>query len=921
MAPTSTLHVGATLTLAFACLSLLSVVAGAASCQSYTGLSPAPQLWSTVFGTAATVTGPLYVTSPVVYDVSAQHVVGGIFVNASAAFYVQDRGAGQSASLTTDFISVQGLLQVGSSGCPLQSVFTFNMNGGAQMPYIAHATATPMLKAIVVWMGGSIELHGAKGLTAPAGSGVSWTRLAGNLAAGATVATLADHVHTGSINDWQVGDRVIVGTTDYDPYQTEEVVVTGFPAANQVSFSPALLYAHFGSWTYGSDQRASVGLLTRNIILTTTVERWTGTSDPATAPGTLGTHIMVMAGFVACHVEGLNIQYGGQGDFQARYPFHWHLAGAVPAGTYLRASSIEDSLFRGVTIHGTQYAVVEDVVAYNITGHCWFLEDGAEWGNLINHNLAALVRLKTTGFYLGSDMQPFGLSTYWLTNPNNTFTNNVAAGSEGTGVWFEMRSAVEGPSYLTGLYNGYQPYAAPQGPMTNNIWHSCIHGANMEGGGFDPQDNVPPPNPTQLHQNLAGIQPPPSSNDGRQVLINNSFWKIGQECFWARAFQVDVINCTFADCGGDALQIAGSGGHPTQRGAGRIIGTRFVGLSENRGSPNTPTVHANGIGGPYQQWYTDAYLGSFSLASGASLVGWRIYDGPNHAIGCTFEQYPNFHFLPGHNNVSNYAIAPRNGNVFFMQSLSSIESSTFINVTTRFQSIDPNNVPITWSDGSKNTVIYDVDGSLSGFPYYYCLSHEFAYYQGPGCVTNSQYDMCCPQSYLTSQILCLDREAFGNYETTDAAGQLACPGPGAPTNGANIMHQTRLDVSGVDLSVNSSAYDLWMQNGNEQWNTLWAANTSYLISFDQYTPSWTGFQIANTYVGDWLEFAYCLPANAVVEGVVRGRALAAYGVSPTWALYSRQQHARTPTTILVASNAVTHLRSSLLLSRAVLTVW
>ena len=564
----------------------------------------------------------------------------------------------------------------------------------------------------------------------------------------------------------------------------------------------------------------------------------------------------------------------------------------MPAGTYFRASSIEDSLFRAVTIHGTQYAVVEDIVAYNITGHCWFLEDGAEWGNVLNHNLGALVRLKTTGFYLGSDKQQFGLSTFWMTNPNNTFTNNVAAGSEGTGIWWEMRSLVEGPSFSTGLYDGYQPYTAPQGPMRNNIWHSMIHGGNMEGGGFDPQDNIPPPNQNpQLHQNLAGIQPPATSYDGRQVLINNSFWKIGQECFWARAFQVDVINCTFADCGGDAVQIAGSGGHPTARGAGRIINTLFVGHSDNHGSQNTPNAGFN-----YQQWYTDKYLGSFSLPSGANLVGWRIYDGPNHLIGSAFVQYPDFTFMPGNNYVPNFAIAPRNGNSFFMQSLSSVESTTFTNVVTKFRSIDPENNPTFWSDGSKNTLVYDIDGSLSGNAYYYCLSHNFAYYQGPGCVVDASYDMCCPQSYLTSQVLCLDREWYGNYGNSVPAGPTgACPGPGVPTNGVNVMHQTRLDVAGADLSVNSTAYDLWLQNGNEQWNTLWSANTSYLISFDQYTPSWTAFQIANTYVGDWLEFAFCLPAGAVVQDVQRGRAMAAWGVSPTWAIYSRHNNTHTYT--------------------------
>ena len=236
--------------------------------------------------------------------------------------------------------------------------------------------------------------------------------------------------------------------------------------------------------------------------------------------------------------------------------------------------------------------------------------------------------------------------------------------------------------------------------------------------------------------------------------------------------------------------------------------------------------------------------------------------------------------MPGNNHVRNFAIAPRNGNVFFMQSLNSIESSTFTNVVTRFQAYESGSNPVTWSDGTKNSVLYDMDGSLSGHSNYYCLSHFFQYYVGPGCVSNPTYDMCCPQQYLTSEVLCLDREAYGNYQVNDTAGLPACPA-------VNVMHQTRLDVQGADLSINASVYDLYQVNGNEQFNTLWAVNASYLISFDDYSPSWTGFQIANTYAGDWVNFAYCLPANAEVVEVRRGRALAAWGVSPTWAIYSQ----------------------------------
>src|ERR1700728_3171245 len=85
----------------------LAAVQSAAGCQSYDGLTP--QLWSSVFGSDATLIGPLFILSPIIFDVPSQSVPGGVFINATGALYIEDRGVGQAASLTTDFISVQGL--------------------------------------------------------------------------------------------------------------------------------------------------------------------------------------------------------------------------------------------------------------------------------------------------------------------------------------------------------------------------------------------------------------------------------------------------------------------------------------------------------------------------------------------------------------------------------------------------------------------------------------------------------------------------------------------------------------------------------------------------------------------------------------------------------------------------------------------
>jgi cell migration-inducing and hyaluronan-binding protein len=66
------------------------------------------------------------------------------------------------------------------------------------------------------------------------------------------------------------------------------------------------------------------------------------------------------------------------------------MAGQVPAGTYVRASSVHDSLFRAITLHGTQGVLLEGNSAFDIAGHAYFLEDGAEWGNTLRGNLGML---------------------------------------------------------------------------------------------------------------------------------------------------------------------------------------------------------------------------------------------------------------------------------------------------------------------------------------------------------------------------------------------------------------------------------------------------------------------------------------------------------------------------------------------------
>ena len=76
------------------------------------------------------------------------------------------------------------------------------------------------------------------------------------------------------------------------------------------------------------------------------------------------------------------------------------------------------------------------VVCYDNIGHAYFLEDGAETGNVFEGNLGLATRRPATGEQvLPSDVAP---ATFWITNPDNTYRRNVAAGSSGFGFWFAL---------------------------------------------------------------------------------------------------------------------------------------------------------------------------------------------------------------------------------------------------------------------------------------------------------------------------------------------------------------------------------------------------------------------------------------------------------------------------------------------------
>ena len=322
----------------------------------------------------------------------------------------------QDLELTAGHIVVLGTLRVGTNAAPFQHRAVITLTGTA-----AEGDVMGMGNRVLGVSGGTLDLHGEARL--------GWARLSATASSGATQLQLEQ------APDWRAGDRLIVASTDFDPDHAEVVTVASV-SGSAVMLAEPLEFSHYGELQTIAgvtvDERAEVGLLTRNVTVR---------GDSATSQDGFGGHIMGMGGTL--RVSGVTLRFMGQKSLLARYPMHWHMMGAVD-GQYFTGSSVWGSFNRCVTVHGSDNARVEGNVCHDHLGHGYFLEDGAETGNLIAGNLGLGTRTTDVGA-LATDSRA---ATFWITNPDNTVRGNAAAGSEAFGFWYAL------PASPTGLSTG-----------------------------------------------------------------------------------------------------------------------------------------------------------------------------------------------------------------------------------------------------------------------------------------------------------------------------------------------------------------------------------------------------------------------------------------------------------------------------------
>lgn len=348
--------------------------------------------------------------------------------------------------------------------------------------------------------GGRIEMWGAAALP--------WTRLALSAQAGDRSIRLQIPP------DWKRGDRIVIAPSGYDALETEQRTIASVTGTTVTLDSP-LRYGHWGAISNGVDERAEVGLLSHTITIQ---------GESTASHNGLGGQVLILAGGTL-HASDVAFEGLGQRGQLGKYPVHFHLSGNAH-GSFIEGSSIAHSNNRCVAIHGTQGVVARNNVAFDTIGHCYFLEDGIETGNTLEGNLGLLTRAADArSAILPSDVLP---ATYWITNPDNIVRNNVAAGSQGNGFWYNLSPHPTGPSATSALWPRRTPLAA----FSGNVSHT-----NEMNGLF-----------VDILQNPPGVTEAPNY-DPPEIADFAAFtsYKNRRRGAWLRGTKLRLTNATIAD--------------------------------------------------------------------------------------------------------------------------------------------------------------------------------------------------------------------------------------------------------------------------------------------------------------------------------------------------------------------------------------
>ena len=363
-------------------------------------------------------------------------------------------------------------------------------------------------------------------------------------------------------------------------------------------------------------------------------------------------------------------------------------------------------------------------------GHCFFLEDGIEHGNEFVKNLAIQIKCHTSKPCVPTNLAANGerdstyanrqayremsfhgntllpsdntVASYWITNPDNSFIDNVAAGSDENGFWLSLPEHPQGKFKDAEVSKTIWPRRTPLRAFRGNVAHS-----NFDGFMFDRniyEDNtfglatipfLPLTNPADL------------DSEGVETHFESlTSYKNRNGGLWSRGDLFIFSDLKLAD---NAIGMTPSAGDiGSSRFKTRLVDSLVVGETDNHGNPVTKEEMAYGRSLPKR------------LIPDFPIRGYEYYDYRHDVVNTTFVNFQD-------NN--------QRGSGALSWLLYTGAGVTTENTVTRAKYINAKPVYFPKIDsrfdsdnrgGSayRTAAIHDLDGSTTGIPDSYVLLHD-----------------------------------------------------------------------------------------------------------------------------------------------------------------------------------------------------
>ena len=600
--------------------------------------------------------------------------------------------------VSTEWVMVHGELEIGTEARPHTRKATITLTDNVKDEDFGGLGGNDRSDRGIMLMGGTLNLHGNRTN--------SWTKLSKTAEAG------SDSIEVLNAANWRTGDMIVLASTDFDPHQAERRTISAI-RGNTITLDKKLDYMHYGKITFDVDERGEVGMLSRNIVIQ---------ASPDADQTLFGGHIMAMLGS-KMFVDGVELNRMGQNMHLARYPIHWHLIGDAQ-GQYIKNSAIHDTYSRCVTVHGTNDLHIENNVTYNNIGHCFFLEDAVEHGNQFVHNLGILTKCHpdapcvATNLAAAGENRPAGrngqnakdilipsdntAATFWITNPDNVYRDNVAAGSDSNGFWMSL------PEHPTGKFEGTEisaktwPRRTPFREFKGNVAHS-----NYDSFMFD--RNVGPDGHFGVTgSSQTGHENPADANSKavESVFEDLTSYKNRNGAIWGRGEMHVFRNVKLADNANGFTHASGEFGRYAF--TSKVVDSLFVGETENVGNPRTDAEKAYGRSLPKPEM------------PDYPIHGYEYYDYRHDVENTTFVNFEDN--ATRKSGAMTYLLYTS----FGVSSNNSVEHVKFVNAKPVY--FPP--MERKWgsdnggSTAYKTAVIRDKDGSFGGGPNSYVLIND-----------------------------------------------------------------------------------------------------------------------------------------------------------------------------------------------------